>query len=898
MEWNGNPGRDDFAPLFGSLAVKAYGALVVAVVLASAAFYFLIVGHVHQNTFVLEERYSSNLAEQIYLEIEGDADWVEQFAEASRGQRLRHLKDVIAMAHAVAATQHAAVEAGALSGERARALAVEQIRSLRFGNGNYVWVIDRDGLTLTHPDAALVGRNVLDLRDADGRLVIRPILAQLKTGGEAVHRYTFPRGDSGPPSDKLSYARPFPPWGWTIGAGIYLDDVTTAVARAKARLTERLRARLRQAGLGGNGFVYIFDADHRLLIHPDPAREGASLDVLINPSTGRSLASDIIDTLAAGRRTLEYDTNGRKVPGQQMVAWLRHAPSLDWYVVAALDKAALARHADAIAREITAIAGGILLVMLTAAVVLIRHGLNPLKDLAAGADRVSRGDYGFRLDIRRRDEIGILAAAFNRMLEHIHGDIRGFEQNAAQLRRARRVAEASSLAKERLLEEVRQSQTRLSHLANHDPLTGLPNRKLFYEVLERSVDQAAERDGALAVLFVDLDRFKNINDSLGHAVGDELLRAVAGRLRHNLRQNDVLARLGGDEFVILMDPVREKATPATLGQGLLTALGQPFMIQQDHELYVDASIGISVFPRDGRAAVQLVKNADAAMYQAKETGGARVAFYTTELTAAVADRLTLETRLRQALAAQRLRLAYQPVYALDTGEVVGFEALARWHDDELGEVPPNRFIPLAEDTGLINRIGEWAIDTACRQLQEWRRAGLGRQRVAINVSPRQLQQPALADLVAASLARYELLPHQLEMEITETALMVDDLQSRTNLERLHDLGVAIVVDDFGTGYSSLAYLRKLAVTKLKVDRSFVADVPGDPPDMEIVSAIIGLAHQLHIEVVAEGVETAEQESFLRQQRCDQLQGHRFSLPLDAAGVEKLFRSNVMGAVAS
>ncbi|MDZ7752004.1 MAG: EAL domain-containing protein [Gammaproteobacteria bacterium] len=898
MGWNGNPGRDDIAPLFGSLAVKAYGALVVAVVLASAAFYILIVGHVHHNTFALEERYSRSLAEQIYLEIEGDADWVEEFAEASRRQHLRHLEDIITMAHTMAATQHAAVQTGGLTDEAARAQALEQIGALRFGDGNYVWVIERTGLTLSHPDPAIEGRNILDLRDPDGRLVIRPILKQLETADEATHRYRFPRADLGEASDKLSFARDFAPWGWVIGGGIYLDDVSAAVTTAKAKLAERLRARLRQAELGGDGFVFIFDGDRRLLVHPDPAREGASLDVLINPSTGRSLASDIMDTLAGGHDTLEYDANGSKVPGQEMVAWLRHAPSLDWYVVAALDKAALARHADAIALEITAIAGGILLVMLAAGAALIRHGLNPLKELAAGAERVSRGDYGFRLDIRRRDEIGTLAAAFNRMLEHIHGDIRGFEQNAAQLRRARKVAEASSLAKERLLEEVRQSQSRLSHLANHDALTGLPNRKLFYEVLERAVAQAGERDGALAVLFVDLDRFKNINDSLGHAVGDDLLQAVAGRLRHNLRQNDVLARLGGDEFVILMDPIREDATPATLGQGLLAALGQPFMVQEDHELYVDASIGISIFPRDGRSAVQLVKNADAAMYQAKETGGARVAFYAAELTDAVAERLTLETRLRQALAGEHLRLAYQPVYALETGEVVGFEALARWHDDDLGEVPPARFIPLAEDTGLINRIGEWAIDTACRQLQAWRRTGLGRQRVAINVSPRQLQQPALADLVSASLTRYELLPHQLEMEITETALMVDDLQSRANLEQLHDLGVAIAVDDFGTGYSSLAYLRKLAVTRLKVDRSFVADIPGDPSDMEIVSAIIGLAHQLHIEVTAEGVETAEQEAFLRQQRCDQLQGYRFSLPLEAAQVAQLLRGVAPRAAAS
>jgi diguanylate cyclase (GGDEF)-like protein len=387
-------------------------------------------------------------------------------------------------------------------------------------------------------------------------------------------------------------------------------------------------------------------------------------------------------------------------------------------------------------------------------------------------------------------------------------------------------------------------------------------------------------------MLVDLDRFKVVNDSLGHDVGDGLLRQVADALAINVRSGDTVARLGGDEFVVLATDMMAEDVATVLANKLLTALSRP-MHAAGHELISTGSMGIAVFPRDGRSARELLKNADVAMYRAKEIGGNRFAFHSPEMNARLLERLSLEKGLRGALERHQLELHYQPKVELAGGTVVGAEALLRWRHPELGVVSPGAFIPLAEETGLIMPIGAWAIDEACRQIKEWREAGMGNVTVAVNISARQFQQDGLTDVVAGALAAYGVEAPNLELEVTESAVMGNAEAAAGVLRTLKATGVKISLDDFGTGYSSLSYLKRYPIDTLKIDQSFVRDISTDPDDAAIARLVIALGHDLGCQVIAEGVETQAQLDFLREQGCDQIQGYLFSRPLSAGAFTDL-----------
>ncbi len=425
--------------------------------------------------------------------------------------------------------------------------------------------------------------------------------------------------------------------------------------------------------------------------------------------------------------------------------------------------------------------------------------------------------------------------------------------------------------------ERKTAEEHVHFLAYYDALTGLPNRTLFQDRLARALAGARRRGEKVALLFLDLDNFKTINDSLGHSVGDLILKKVGECLDAWARKQDTVARLGGDEFVVVLTGVKDVASVAVAADRLLKALTTEFIVQ-GQVLNVSCSVGISVFPDNGTDLETLVKNADAAMYSAKENGS-RLQFFTQDMHSRALERLTLESSLRQALEREEFFLVYQPQVDITTGRITGAEALLRWRHRKLGLVPPNKFIPLAENSGLIIPIGEWVLQTACAQARQWQRDGLSALPVAVNVSVVQFRQEGFPEVVRKVLDETGLAPQYLELELTESLLLSNADAMLSVLRQLEKMGIKLTIDDFGTGYSSLSYLKQLPLSKLKIDRSFVQGVTVDKDGAAITSTIISMAKNLNLTVTAEGVETKDQLFFLRAHNCDQLQGYYFSKPL-------------------
>jgi diguanylate cyclase (GGDEF)-like protein/PAS domain S-box-containing protein len=424
----------------------------------------------------------------------------------------------------------------------------------------------------------------------------------------------------------------------------------------------------------------------------------------------------------------------------------------------------------------------------------------------------------------------------------------------------------------------RRAEDDFKHLATHDALTGLPNRLLFGEQVTTAIARSELSKRGLAVLLVDLDRFKNVNDTLGHGAGDEVLKACSERVARCLRDTDLIARISGDEFAILVEPCAQPAAAIAVARKVLGAIERPLMIQ-GHEIVLTGSVGISIYHEDGRDVETLLKHADIAMFRAKENGRNNSQFYSAQMNPHSLQRLALETALRRALERKEFSLHYQPKFDLKTGELTGVEALLRWRHAELGNVSPVQFIPIAEETGLIEPIGAWVLQEACAQAALWYEQGLRGVRIAVNLSARQFRNQKLGRDIRKCLVETGLDPRLLELELTESMVMQDPEQAATMLNELKSLGLTLSIDDFGTGYSSLAYLKRFPINSVKVDRSFVKDIPGDTEDLAIVEAVIALAHSLRLRVIAEGVETEEQYAHLQKLGCDEMQGYYKSKPL-------------------
>jgi diguanylate cyclase (GGDEF)-like protein len=505
-------------------------------------------------------------------------------------------------------------------------------------------------------------------------------------------------------------------------------------------------------------------------------------------------------------------------------------------------------------------------------------------DAWLGACRAAlHSGHGFSHDLRVTRHDG--------SLRHLHQQVEVIEHDAsgAPLRLAGAVHDVT---------RHKTAEAEIRRLAYYDPLTGLPNRLLFTEQLQRALSHAERQHRRLAIMFVDLDNFKRVNDTLGHTCGDELLRTAGDRLTRSLRSYDgvaraqpehAIARLGGDEFIVMVSDIERASDVAAIAQRLVQTLSEP-MVLQGTEVFVGGSVGVALYPDDGRDIDTLLKNADTAMYRAKEQGRGAFQFYDASMNARALDRLKMETRLRRALERDEFVLHYQPRVDVPTGRIVGAEALIRWQHPERGLLPPAEFIPLVEDAGLVIPIGEWAIDVACRQSAAWHAAGLGVIPVAVNLASTHLRERALPALVARAIRDHGLPPNCLEIEVTESILLADSAVSGEIADELNRMGVRLSIDDFGTGYSSLSYLKRLPIASLKIDRSFVRDLVTDPDDEAIVSAIIALAHSLKLKVVAEGVETEAQLAMLKARRCDEYQGYLTSRPVDAPEFERVVRT--------
>ena len=428
--------------------------------------------------------------------------------------------------------------------------------------------------------------------------------------------------------------------------------------------------------------------------------------------------------------------------------------------------------------------------------------------------------------------------------------------------------------------DKKRAEQELRYLANYDTLTGLPNRALLSERLGRAIIRARRQETRVAVLFLDLDRFKDINDSLGHAAGDRLLKAAASRLQSTVSASDTVARLGGDEFTVVLEDVESLVAVERMAREILAAFSTPLEVDERHDVSITPSLGISLYPDHALVPTDLLKFADTAMYQAKAEGRNTYQVYNEAMDAEARQRAAIISALRRALDRGEFRLVYQPRLSLADGRITGVESLLRWNSAELGEIAPTEFIPLAEESGLIVPIGEWVLGEACRQLKAWRQQGLGDLRMGVNVSVLQLLRGNLAAYLKRLLQATELPADRIELELTESMVMQNAEQTTAMLDELRKIGVSLAIDDFGTGYSSLVYLKRLPIDTLKIDKEFIDDLTRDPDDEAITSTIVTMGHSLGLTVIAEGVETEQQLEFLRAHGCDEVQGHWLSRPID------------------
>ncbi len=526
-------------------------------------------------------------------------------------------------------------------------------------------------------------------------------------------------------------------------------------------------------------------------------------------------------------------------------------------------RALSAKHSENLSEQIgsflinlLSIIGVMLLVVLSLGIVITRGIMHSLKRLQGTVIEVSEGNFKARTKMTGNNELAALGKTLDDMLDQ-------------------RIA----------------TEEHIRRLAYYDEITGLSNRVDCHQRLDLAIKIAQRSEQKFALLFLDLDGFKDINDSLGHRAGDELLQAIGKRLQSVLRETDFIARQGGDEFCILIENITDGYPAAQMADKCLEAITQPIIIA-GRELRPRASIGITLFPEDCRGREQLLQAADSAMYAAKHAGKHRYAFYTPELTTKAEERLSLEHDLRQAIGSYQFELHYQPQIALDSGRIVAVEALIRWHHPERGLVQPDQFIEIAERIGLISKIGEWVLHTACKQLLAWRRLGVPDLRMAVNISGTQFQDEQFVDTVQEVLEVAGLEPEALELEITEGVMQVTD-QSIATFRRLKELGISIAIDDFGTGYSCLGSLKQLPIDCLKVDRTFLHGLLENPDDSVIIATIIGMGHALGVLVVAEGVETQEQLKYLHGIDCDLVQGYYFSKPVTADQIPELAAKNFM-----
>ncbi len=673
---------------------------------------------------------------------------------------------------------------------------------------------------------------------------------------------------------------------------------------------EESEGRFRQLAENINQVFWMTDAKREKLLYVSPAFEriwGASVDSLTGPDSLFDAVheEDRERVLAAAKDMLsvQYDETYRIIRGDGEMRWIRDRafPVRD-------DKGEIIRIAG-IAEDITAsksveeqlgLSAQVFVsskeaIMITDANNIIIKVNKAFTDITGYAESEALGQNP-RILKSDRHKAGFYKEMWNTLLSKgsWQGEIWDRRKSgeiypkwaSIHLVRNERGEITNHIALFSDITERKASFEQIKHLAHYDALTNLPNRTLLVERLESAIASAGRSGQKLAVLFLDLDRFKNINDSLGHFAGDLLLQAVAKRLQRCVRATDTVARLGGDEFVVLLTGIKSTNDAAHVAQKILEEMADPVPIE-GKDIVTSPSIGISIYPEDGKSHTALIKNADAAMYHAKEQGRGNFQFFTENMNTKALEQLSFESDLKMAMKRGEFSLHYQPQIDLSSGKIVGIEALLRWLHPDRGLVPPSVFIPIAEECGAIAAIGEWVIRAACRQNKAWLDAGLPSVPVAVNLSAIQFRQKNIVGTIAGILEETGLPPRLLELEMTEGIIMHDADSTIKTLRAIKDIGLLLSIDDFGTGYSSLSYLKRFPIDKLKIDRSFVGDIGADPDDAAIIRTIITMGHSLRLTVIAEGVETAEQMSFLKQEGCDQIQGYYCGRPVPAEEFEAL-----------
>ncbi|HJW02863.1 MAG TPA: cache domain-containing protein [Azospira sp.] len=719
--------------------------------------------------------------------------------------------------------------------------ALDRLRALRFGKEGYLAVMRADGTMLAlpgHPDAE--GRNYDALANPRERQVIQQIL-QLAEHGGGFTRYQWSRPGGGEATSKLSYVQQVDTWDWILVAGLYLDDLEESLAKGREALHQRVLENIRTTALVLTVaavvtllFSLVFSrwlaAQFRRYRQDIEARNAQ----LLENARQLKLAAQVFES---GSEGMVITDNSNRI-----LTVNRAFTAITGYTAA-----------EVVGRDPKIFSSG-------------RHG--PDFYAALWDELQATGTWSGEIWNRRKD-----GSVFPEWIS-----ISAVRDESGQV--SHHIAAFSDITERKAVE------AKVRHMAEYDALTNLPNRVLLNDRIGQAIAADNRTDSRLALLFLDLDRFKNINDSLGHAVGDQVLCQVSERLRACIRASDTVSRLGGDEFVILLPELEAPDQAASVAKKLIAAVAEPITVGS-YDLSVTPSIGIALFPEDGADGETLLKNADAAMYHAKELGRNRYQYFTQEMNTRVSERLAMENSLRQALQREELVLYYQPQFDLRDGRLVGCEALVRWRHPELGMIPPGRFIPVAEESGLILPIGTWVLQEACRQARAWQEQGLAPITMAVNLSAVQFRHAKLVQIVQDALADSGLESQWLELELTESMLMADVAHNTAILGQFKAMGIRLALDDFGTGYSSLSYLKRFALDKLKIDRSFVQDLPDDAEDAAITAAIIGIARHLGLDTVAEGVETEAQRDFLAAQGCAKMQGFLGARPLPAAELATL-----------
>ncbi len=820
--------------------------------------------------------------------------------------------------------------------------ALTRMRAVRFGENGYLAVVHQDGRILVSPTVpGSEGRPLSEITTAAERTVVQSILKTANAGGGIV-RYDWPKPGNRIASPKLSYVSPPDEWGWVVVAGVYVDELAESMAQRQAELTASVRTRIlttitillvamgaasglswllirgmrrivgfyqtgvtrRESMLRERGrqlYLANFFVDHvsEIVILADAGRcityvNPFGCDVLGEPVEALvGQPADLLDPFrpdeggpADGRFETDFTTPGGRTLTLEVTASTVQYEGQQYYCAIARDVTARRQtewELSLSAKVFDNASEGMFITDAQNRIVAVNDAFSDITGftrsdvLGKNPHILSSGRHG--------PEFYSALWADLKATGHWTGEIWNKRKNGEvfpewlniQLVRNERGEAVNHIAAFTDISETREQQERIRHLAQYDFLTDLPNRFLLRDRLERAILSAQRSGRKVAVLFLDLDRFKTINDSLGHVLGDALLQAVSRRLSAAVRASDTVSRQGGDEFVVLIPDLDRAEAAAGVAANLLTSLSTPYHLE-GHELQITPSIGIAIHPDDGSTIDALLKNADMAMYAAKEAGRATYRFFTPELNQRATERLWMENNLRRAIERGEMELHFQPQLSIDGTRLLGCEALVRWRQPDGRLIPPGQFIPVAEETGLIVSLGDWVLEEACKAAADLRQR-LGPLTMAINLSAVQFHRANPAHRVEELLQRYGLPPDALELEVTESILMDDADEVVHALERFRTLGVPLAIDDFGTGYSSLSYLKRFHADKLKIDRSFVQGLGRDGDSTAIAEAIVAMAHSLDMATLAEGVETEEQRLFLSRLGCGQVQGFLFGQPM-------------------